>query len=57
MSLVNDVDIWVKTPHIFFDFSETFDTISLNILYDKLDNIVIKGITLDLFKSYLADRI
>ena len=33
-----------------------YDTIDHNILLKKLDHYGIRGITLDLFKSYISDR-
>ena len=41
---------------IFIDLQKAFDTVNHNILLMKLENHGIRGITLDLFKSYLSDR-
>ena len=41
---------------ISIDLQKVFDTIDHNILLNKLDHYGIRGITLDLFKSYISDR-
>ena len=38
------------------DFSRAFDCINHAILFDKLDNIGVRGRTLDLFKDYFKNR-
>ena len=41
---------------LFIDLENTFDTVSHNILLEKLDHYGIKGISNDWFRSYLSDR-
>lgn len=44
------------TLGIFLDFKKAFDSIKHNILFSKLDRYGIRGIALDLMKSYLQNR-
>jgi len=41
---------------IFFDLKKVFDTVDHNILIRKLDNLGIRGDTLEFLKSYLNNR-
>ena len=41
---------------IFIDFEKVFDTVSHDILLEKLDHYGIRGISNDWFRSYLNDR-
>ena len=41
---------------VYIDFKKAFDTVQHNILLSKLQRYGIRGITLNLFKSYSTDR-
>lgn len=41
---------------IFIDLTKAFDTVSVPILISKLYNIGVRGVVLDMFKSYLSNR-
>ena len=46
----------LSTLAVFIDFSKCFDTLNRNILIRKLEAYGIRGIPLQLFKSYLSER-
>ena len=52
----NNIENLKKCSVVSIDFKKAFDTIEHNILLKKLDHYGIRGITLDLFKSYISDR-
>lgn len=54
--IVRNLDINTKCLAIFLDLSKAFDTVSVPLLLDKLSRIGIRGVALDLFKSYLTNR-
>ena len=52
----NDKPTKESTIGIFLDLSKAFDTISHDILLNKLDHYGIRGLTNDWFRSYLTHR-
>ena len=45
-----------KALGVFLDLSKAFDTVSHRILLERLENIGIRGVSLQLFKTYLSNR-
>ena len=54
--ILNDLDCGKKVVGIFLDLTKAFDTVVHQILLERLRNIGIRGISNDLFKSYLSGR-
>lgn len=56
-SLITDnLDQGKKCLTVFLDLKKAFDTVSVPILLQKLENIGVRGLPLALFKNYLSDR-
>ena len=56
-NVYNKLDERFKVSGIFLDLSHAFDTVSHSILIDKLYKYGIRGIPLELIKSYLTNRV
>lgn len=55
-SLVDKLDNRFKCYGIFLDLTKAFDTVSIPRLVAKMEHIGIRGLPLDIFKSYLSGR-
>jgi hypothetical protein len=56
-SIFNAIDNSQACASVFVDLSKAFDTINYDILFHKLNCYGIRGIVLDLLKSYLTNRV
>jgi len=54
--LNNSLDVGEKVLCVFVDLAKAFDTVDHNIMIETLEKAGVRGITLNLFKSYLSDR-
>lgn len=55
--IYNRLDLTKPVIATFLDLVKAFDTVNHEILYDKLYRLGIRGLALDLIKSYLKNRI
>lgn len=55
-SIVKNLNKKLKSLCMFLDISKAFDTVSVPILLHKLERLGIRGLPLNLFKSYLSGR-
>lgn len=55
-TLIKNLENKSKTLAIFLDLSKAFDTVSVPLLLSKLEDVGIRGVALDIFKSYLTGR-
>lgn len=54
--IVGLLDNKAKVIGIFLDLTKAFDTVSIPLLLDKMEGLGIRGIVLDIFRSYLFNR-
>jgi len=55
-NLLKNLDKGLITCAIFLDFAKAFDSVNREILLDKLEYYGIRGLALQLLKSYLSER-
>lgn len=55
-TIVKGLDAGKKVITIFLDLAKAFDTVSIPILIDRLEDLGIRGTQIKLFESYLSDR-
>jgi hypothetical protein len=55
-TLVSHIDRRERCYGVFLDLSKAFDTVSTPILLSKLEMMGVRGLGLDMFRSYLAER-
>jgi len=55
-NLYESLDLKKLSMAVFLDLSKAFDTVSHDILIDKLEYLGIRGLPLEWFRSYLRDR-
>lgn len=55
--IYNSLDQQMPSLAVFLDLAKAFDTVSISLLAESLEDLGIRGVNLKLFKSYLTDRI
>lgn len=54
--IVGGLDEGRKCLSVFLDLAKAFDTVSIPLLLQKLEHLGIRGLSLNLFRSYLTNR-
>lgn len=57
LPLHNSLNENLKTASLFMDISKAFDTVNHELLLSKMSQIGVRGVTLNLFISYLSNRV
>ena len=55
-TIVKAIERNEKTACIFLDFAKAFNTVDHDILLSKLEYFAVKGLPLELFRSYLYNK-
>ena len=54
--IAQNLDAKKKVIGVFLDMSKAFDTVSVSLLLSKMESLGIRGIALEIFRSYLSSR-